>query len=74
MKRMFEANLSAMIVLLASSVSAAAYIDPITGSIIIQTIIGGIAALAVTIRSVREKILGLFRSKKDEKKGQVESE
>ncbi len=42
---------------------ALAYIDPVTGSIVVQTIIGGLAAVAVAMRSVRERMLGLFRSK-----------
>ena len=51
-------------ILIASSAGPAlAYIDPVTGSIIIQTIVGGLAAVAVAIRSVRLKIIGLFRSK-----------
>ena len=51
------------ILITSSTGPALAYIDPVTGSIIIQTIVGGLAAVAVAIRSVRLKIIGLFRSK-----------
>ena len=74
MKRILQTSVAGIIVLLTSAVSAAAYIDPITGSIIIQAIIGGFAAVAVSIRSVREKIMGLFRAKKVAEKGEFESE
>lgn len=39
---------------------AHAYIDPVTGSFLIQAIIGGFAAALVAIRRVREKVLGFF--------------
>ncbi len=51
------------ILLISSAMPALAYIDPVTGSIVVQTIIGGLAAVAVAMRSVRERMLGLFRSK-----------
>lgn len=37
---------------------AHAYIDPVTGSFLLQAVIGGIAAALVAIRRVREKVLG----------------
>lgn len=44
---------------------AYAYIDPGTGSLILQALIaGGITALAF-VRGIREKIIDFFRSKKD---------
>ena len=43
-----------------STAPAMAYIDPITGSIILQALIGGFAAAAVGIRRVRERILGML--------------
>lgn len=44
---------------------AYAYIDPGTGSLVLQALIaGGITALAF-VRGIREKILDLFRSKKE---------
>ena len=64
MKQAFIIGLSGAIILTSSTTPALAYIDPVTGSIIIQTIVGGLAAVAVAMRSVREKILKLFKSKK----------
>ena len=63
MKQAITIGSSGIIILASSTTPALAYIDPITGSIIIQTIVGGIAAAAVAIRSVREKILRPFKSK-----------
>ncbi len=45
---------------------AHAYIDPVTGSFVLQAIIGGFAAALVAIRRVREKILGFFGIGKSE--------
>jgi hypothetical protein len=39
---------------------AHAYIDPVTGSFLLQAIIGGFAAALVAIRRVREKILSFL--------------
>lgn len=48
--------------------SAYAYIDPGTGSLILQAIVaGGITAL-VYFRNIRRKILSFFRRAKDTKK------
>lgn len=60
------AGSSAIVLFISSATPALAYIDPVTGSILIQTIIGGFAALAVGIRSVREKIISVFISKKQD--------
>jgi hypothetical protein len=48
---------------------AYAYIDPVTGSVLIQGLIGGAAAILASIRSVREKVLGLFTRKKSDHLG-----
>ncbi|WP_299848739.1 hypothetical protein [uncultured Roseovarius sp.] len=66
MKQVAISSLSGAILFAASAAPALAYIDPITGSIIIQTIVGGLAAGAVAIRSVREKIMAPFKSKKQD--------
>ena len=39
---------------------AYAYLDPITGSFVVQAIIGGLASAMIAIRRVREKILSLI--------------
>ena len=36
---------------------AYAYLDPITGSVLLQAIIGGVASAMIAIRRVREKLL-----------------
>lgn len=53
-----------IIVLLASASPAAAYIDPVTGSIVIQALVGGAAAALVTVRQWRNSLLNLFRRDK----------
>ena len=50
---------------------ALAYIDPVTGSFLLQAFIGGFAAAAVAIRRVRERILGLLGMRKPEKDSAV---
>ena len=57
MKRILP--ISALYVLLMTA-PAHAYIDPVTGSIVLQTIIGGFAAALVAIRRVRERVLSLL--------------
>lgn len=46
--------------LFAGSSSAFAYIDPVTGSFLIQGLIGGAAAVLAGFRSVRVKVMALF--------------
>jgi hypothetical protein len=53
--------------LFAGSSSAFAYIDPVTGSFLIQGLIGGAAAILAGFRSVRMKVMGLFGVKTAEK-------
>jgi hypothetical protein len=42
-----------------------AYIDPVTGSVIVQSIIAGIAVVLVAMRRLRERIVNFFRRKPD---------
>ncbi len=46
------------------SAPAMAYIDPVTGSFLLQAIIGGFATALVAIRRVREKLLTLLGIRK----------
>ncbi|MGE5548787.1 MAG: hypothetical protein ACM33T_17925 [Solirubrobacterales bacterium] len=46
---------------IALAVPAHAYLDPVTGSFLIQGLIGGVAALLAGFRSVRERVFGFFR-------------
>jgi hypothetical protein len=43
-----------------------AYLDPGSGSMILQIIAGGVAAVAVTAKLYWNKLLRFFRIKKDE--------
>ena len=52
--------------LLASTAPAMAYIDPITGSFILQGLIGGFAAASLAFKRVRMKLLGLFGLAKED--------
>lgn len=58
--------LSGLLIIVTSS-QAHAYIDPVTGSFVIQAIVGGIAAVMVAIKRVRMRILGLFGLSNPEK-------
>jgi len=40
-----------------------AYIDPVTGSVIVQSIIGAFAVAVVALRGLRDRIINLFRKK-----------
>jgi hypothetical protein len=42
-----------------------AYLDPGTGSMIVQLLVGGVAAAAVTAKLYWHRILRLFRIRKD---------
>ena len=41
--------------------NAMAYLDPVTGSFLIQGLVGGIAAVMVAFKNVRQKCLDFFR-------------
>ena len=45
---------------------ALAYIDPVTGSFVLQAIIGGFATVLVAVRRVRERLLGVLGLRKTE--------
>ena len=64
--RLANSRLLATCVLLASSAPAYAYIDPGTGSALIQGLIAAIAALGVTLKLYWHRITGVFRTKKEE--------
>lgn len=58
--------------LFAGSTSAFAYIDPVTGSFILQGVIGGAAAILAGFRSVRVKVMSLFAPKTSSSKTGLE--
>lgn len=49
---------SGFLVTLSSPVYA--YIDPVTGSFLIQGLVAGVMAIVAGVRSVRQRIFGLF--------------
>ncbi|MFO1121102.1 MAG: hypothetical protein U1F47_02045 [Hyphomicrobiales bacterium] len=65
------AGLSAAL-LFASSPSAFAYIDPVTGSFLLQGAVGAAAAILAGFRSVRLKVVSLFTGKTQATKPGIE--
>ena len=47
---------------------AAAYLDPGTGSVLLQGLIGAVAALALTLKLYWHRLIGLFRRETDKSK------
>jgi hypothetical protein len=47
------------------SVPAHAYIDPVTGSFLVQGLIAGVMAIMAGVRSIRQRIVGLFRRRRE---------
>ena len=45
---------------LAMASPAYAYLDPVTGSFILQALVGGIASIMIAVRRVRERILAML--------------
>jgi hypothetical protein len=64
----FKLNFLAFLVLIGSSQVAYAYLDPGTGSILLQSIIAIIAAGAVSVRIFWSRILNFFGSVRSKKK------
>lgn len=63
MKKTIQLFSSAFCILLIVTQPAYAYLDPVTGSFIVQGIVGGIAAIMVGFRSFREKVINFFKGK-----------
>ena len=47
-----------------SSIQLLAYLDPASGSLLLQLILGGVAGLALVLKLFWHRILGLFGIKK----------
>lgn len=67
MKRLCTLAGLSMTALVVSSGDAHAYLDPGTGSILLQALIGGIAATSVAIGYYWSKLKSLFTSTSNEK-------
>ncbi len=53
-------NLTVLLVLISFSAPALAYLDPVTGSLIIQGLIALVASVIASIKVVRTRIVALF--------------
>ena len=73
MKTRFEIALIGAVFAL-SSQSAFAYLDPGTGSALIQGLIAAVAAVGVTIKLYWHRIIGFFGSAKPKNDQDVENE
>jgi hypothetical protein len=63
MKKILNLLGGAALLLVLFTQTAYAYLDPVTGSFIVQGIVGGIAAIMVGFRSFREKVINFFKGK-----------
>jgi hypothetical protein len=55
-------------------ISIIAYLDPGTGSIIIQSIVAGLLGIVVAIKLFWQRIVGFFRFRKSEPAGEEKPE
>jgi len=70
--RTFQTALVFLVVLAALPKQAHAYLDPATGSMLLQLVLGGVAGLALLFKLFWYRILGLFGSKKHRDAGSAE--
>ena len=68
-----SALLAIAVLLLASSPSAFAYLDPSTGSMVVSAIVGIFASIALAVKTYWYKIKGFFRKSRDQDSGTRES-
>jgi hypothetical protein len=67
MKKLFFCTTALLLLLLLAN-PVYAYLDPGTGSMILQLFLGGLAGLVVILKLYWRRILGMFRITKDEEK------
>ena len=67
MKKLFVCTTALLLLLLLAN-PVYAYLDPGTGSMILQLFLGGLAGLAVILKLYWQRILALFGITKDEEK------
>jgi hypothetical protein len=53
-------NLSVLLILISFSAPALAYLDPVTGSLIIQGLIALVVSVIAGIKSIRNRIVAMF--------------
>ena len=65
-RRIGAARLVSVALGLSLTFPAYAYIDPVTGSFLVQGLVAGVMAVMGGVRSIRQRILGLFRRRRDQ--------
>ena len=60
MKRTLPAAALALLLLVLTARTAHAYLDPASGSMILQVIVAAVAAVAITLKAFWHRIRGLF--------------
>ena len=70
MKSAFSVAAAAAITLLATERPVEAYLDPGSGSMLLQVLLGGFAAVGVAARLYWHRLATLFRRKTDARGGQ----
>lgn len=63
--RQLSVYLSSLVLVLASTSPSYAYLDPGAGSMVLQILLGGVAAVGVILKLCWHKILALFGIHKD---------
>jgi hypothetical protein len=53
-------NLTVLLILISFSAPALAYLDPVTGSLIIQGLIAFVVSVIAGIKSIRDRLVALF--------------
>ena len=65
--RQFRSGQLMLLVFTATLASNAyAYIDPVTGSFLIQGLVAGVMAMMAGVRGIRRRIIGLFQRNRDD--------
>jgi hypothetical protein len=65
-RRIHSGRLVALVFALTLASPAYAYIDPVTGSFVIQGLVAAVMAVMGGVRSIRQRIIGLFRRRRDD--------
>jgi hypothetical protein len=69
-----KVSVLALGILLFLSPSAHAYLDPGSGSMVLQVLLGGVAAVAVVVKLMWHRILTVLRIRKEDSPEQSESD
>ncbi len=72
MKRIFSAAALMLLLMVLTTSPAHAYLDPASGSMILQVIVAALAGVAITLKAFWHRIRGLFRGRRSGEGAQVE--